>query len=510
MNAPAGIKPITIPTTTISHWIDGKPVAGSGRAAPVYNPSLGRVIREVSLGTKAEVDRAVSSAVRAFPDWSGQTALRRARVLFGFKELLDRDAKRIARVISEEHGKTIDDALGEVARGIEVVEFACGAPHLLKGEFSDNVGRGVDSYSLRQPLGVVAGVTPFNFPAMVPLWMFPIALVCGNSFVLKPSERDPSASLLLAELLAEAGLPDGVLNVIHGDKEAVDALLDHPQVAALSFVGSTPVARYLQGRGVANGKRVQALGGAKNHMVVMPDADLGAATEALIGAAYGSAGERCMAISVAVAVGDQVADALIGKLRHRLAHLRIGASDLAGVEMGPLVTPAHLARVREYIDIGVREGAKLVLDGRTHSASSLAEGFFLGPSLFDAVRSDMRIYREEIFGPVLSVVRVADYRAAVELINGHEYANGTAVFTQNGAIARAFVADVEVGMVGVNVPIPVPMAFHSFGGWRNSMFGDHHAYGTEGFRFYTRLKTVTQRWPEADAVRADFVMPTMK
>jgi len=510
MNAPAGIKPITTPTTTISHWIDGKPVAGSGRAAPVYNPSLGRVIREVSLGTKAEVDRAVSSAVRAFPDWSRQTALRRARVLFGFKELLDRDAKRIARVISEEHGKTIDDALGEVTRGIEVVEFACGAPHLLKGEFSDNVGRGVDSYSLRQPLGVVAGVTPFNFPAMVPLWMFPIALVCGNSFVLKPSERDPSASLLLAELLAEAGLPDGVLNVIHGDKEAVDALLDHPQVAALSFVGSTPVARYLQGRGVANGKRVQALGGAKNHMVVMPDADLGAATEALIGAAYGSAGERCMAISVAVAVGDQVADALLGKLRHRLAHLRIGASDLAGVEMGPLVTPAHLARVREYIDIGVREGAKLVLDGRTHSASSLAEGFFLGPSLFDAVRSDMRIYREEIFGPVLSVVRVADYRAAVELINGHEYANGTAVFTQNGAIARAFVADVEVGMVGVNVPIPVPMAFHSFGGWRNSMFGDHHAYGTEGFRFYTRLKTVTQRWPEADAVRADFVMPTMK
>ena len=510
MNAPAGIKPITTPTTTISHWIDGKPVAGSGRAAPVYNPSLGRVIREVSLGTKAEVDRAVSSAVRAFPDWSRQTALRRARVLFGFKELLDRDAKRIARVISEEHGKTIDDALGEVTRGIEVVEFACGAPHLLKGEFSDNVGRGVDSYSLRQPLGVVAGVTPFNFPAMVPLWMFPIALVCGNSFVLKPSERDPSASLLLAELLAEAGLPDGVLNVIHGDKEAVDALLDHPQVAALSFVGSTPVARYLQGRGVANGKRVQALGGAKNHMVVMPDADLGAATEALIGAAYGSAGERCMAISVVVAVGDQVADALVGKLRHRLAHLRIGASDLAGVEMGPLVTPAHLARVREYIDIGVREGAKLVLDGRTHSASSLAEGFFLGPSLFDAVRSDMRIYREEIFGPVLSVVRVADYRAAVELINGHEYANGTAVFTQNGAIARAFVADVEVGMVGVNVPIPVPMAFHSFGGWRNSMFGDHHAYGTEGFRFYTRLKTVTQRWPEADAVRADFVMPTMK
>jgi malonate-semialdehyde dehydrogenase (acetylating)/methylmalonate-semialdehyde dehydrogenase len=513
MNAPAGIKPITAPATShsfIQHWIDGKPASGSGRHAPVYNPSLGRVVRQVSLATTAEVDRAVSSAARAFPEWSHQTALRRARVLFRFKDLLDRDARRIARVISEEHGKTIDDALGEVTRGIEVVEFACGAPHLLKGEFSDNVGRGVDSYSLRQPLGVVAGVTPFNFPAMVPMWMFPIALACGNSFVLKPSERDPSASLLLAELLSEAGLPDGVFNVIHGDKEAVDALLDHPQVAALSFVGSTPVARYLQERGVANGKRVQALGGAKNHMVVMPDADLGAATEALIGAAYGSAGERCMAISVAVAVGDAVADALIDKLTQRLAHLRIGASDAAGVEMGPLVTPAHLARVREYIDIGVREGAKLVLDGRAHSAAALADGFFLGPTLFDAVRADMRIYREEIFGPVLGIVRVADLRAALDLINGHEYANGTAVFTQSGAVARAFAAEVEVGMVGINVPIPVPMAFHSFGGWRNSMFGDHHAYGAEGFRFYTLLKTVTQRWPEAEAVRAEFVMPTMK
>jgi malonate-semialdehyde dehydrogenase (acetylating)/methylmalonate-semialdehyde dehydrogenase len=467
------------------------------------------VVRQVSLATTAEVDRAVSSAARAFPDWSHHSPLRRARVLFRFKELLDRDAKRIARAISAEHGKTVDDALGEVTRGIEVVEFACGAPQLLKGEFSDNVGRGVDSYSLRQPLGVVAGVTPFNFPAMVPMWMFPIALACGNSFVLKPSERDPSASLLLAELLTEAGLPDGVFNVIHGDKEAVDALLDHPRVAAVSFVGSTPVARYLQSRGVANGKRVQALGGAKNHMVVMPDADLGAATEALIGAAYGSAGERCMAISVAVAVGDAVADALIEKLKQRLAHLRIGASDAAGVEMGPLVTPTHLARVREYIDIGAREGAKLVLDGRSHSAAA-GDGFFLGPTLFDAVRPEMRIYREEIFGPVLAVVRVPDYRAALELVNAHEYANGTAVFTQSGAVARAFASEVEVGMVGVNVPIPVPMAFHSFGGWRNSMFGDHHAYGAEGFRFYTRLKTVTQRWPEADAVRADFVMPTMK
>jgi malonate-semialdehyde dehydrogenase (acetylating) / methylmalonate-semialdehyde dehydrogenase len=509
MNASVEHKPIAAPAT-ISHWIDGKAVAGGGRTAPVYNPSLGRVVRQVNLATQAEVDRAVASAAAAFPGWSQQTALRRARVLFRFKELLDRDAKRIARTISEEHGKTLDDALGEVTRGIEVVEFACGAPQLLKGEFSDNVGRGVDSYSLRQPLGVVAGVTPFNFPVMVPLWMLPIALACGNSFVLKPSERDPSASLLLAALLAEAGLPDGVLNVIQGDKEAVDALLDHPQVAALSFVGSTPVARYIQARGVANHKRVQALGGAKNHMVVMPDADLGAATEALIGSAYGSAGERCMAISVAVAVGDGLADALIGKLTQRLAQLRIGAADAAGVEMGPLVTPAHLARVRDYIEIGVREGARLVVDGRTHSAASLADGFFVGPSLFDAVRPEMRIYREEIFGPVLGIVRVADFRAAVELINGHEFANGTAVFTQSGAVARAFAAEVEVGMVGVNVPIPVPMAFHSFGGWRNSMFGDHHAYGSEGFRFYTRLKTVTQRWPDADALRAEFVMPTMK
>src|SRR5580692_10351225 len=407
MNASVEHEPSTV-SGTISHWIDGKTVAGSGRTAPVYNPSLGRVVRQVSLATQAEVDRAVASAARAFVGWSHQTPLSRARVLFRFKELLDRDAKRIARVISEEHGKTLDDALGEVTRGIEVVEFATGAPHLLKGEFSDSVGRGVDSYSLHQPLGVVAGVTPFNFPAMVPMWMFPIALVCGNSFVLKPSERDPSASLLLAELLTEAGLPDGVFNVIQGDKEAVDALLDHPQVAALSFVGSTPVARYIRGRGVANGKRVQALGGAKNHMVVMPDADLGAATEALIGAAYGSAGERCMAISVAVAVGDQVADALIEKLTQRLARLNIGAPDVAGVEMGPLVTPAHLARVRDYIELGVREGASLVMDGRTHSAASLTGGFFLGPSLFDAVRPEMRIYREEIFGPVLGIVRVAD------------------------------------------------------------------------------------------------------
>ncbi len=509
MNNPASQRPVAAPAR-IPHWIDGKPFAGMGRTAPVYNPSLGRVVREVSLATRAELDRAVASAERAFADWSRQSALRRARVMFRFKELLDRDAKRIALAVSEEHGKTLDDALGEVTRGIEVVEFACGAPQLLKGEFSDSVGRGVDSFSLRQPLGVVAGVTPFNFPAMVPLWMLPIALVCGNSFILKPSERDPSASLLLAELLAEAGLPDGVCNVLQGDKEAVDGLLDHPKVAALSFVGSTSVARHLQSRGAGTGKRVQALGGAKNHMVVMPDADLAAATEALTGAASGAAGERCMALAVAVAVGDATADELIARLTQRLAQLRVGPSDQSGVEMGPLVTPAHLARVREYIDIGLREGATLVLDGRNHRAALRAEGFFLGPTLFDQVRPGMRIYCEEIFGPVLGVVRVPDYRRAVELINAHEYANGTAVFTRSGAVARAFVNDIEVGMVGVNVPIPVPMAFHSFGGWRNSMFGDHAAYGAEGFRFYTRLKTVTQRWPEPDSVRAEFVMPTMK
>lgn len=504
----AGSRPASVPST-IPHWIDGKPLSACGRAAPVYNPSLGCVIREVQLADPAQVDRAVASAWRAFPQWSQLTPLRRARVLFRFKELLDRHAARIARTISEEHGKTQDDALGEVTRGIEIVEFACGAPHLLKGDFSDSVGRGVDSFSRREPLGVVAGVTPFNFPAMVPLWMIPVALACGNTFVLKPSERDPSASVLLAELLTEAGLPEGALNVVHGDREAVDALLDHPGITALSFVGSTPVARYLYTRATEAGKRVQALGGAKNHLVVMPDADLDSATEALVGAAFGSAGERCMAISVAVVVGDRVADSLVERLKERLARLRVGAADEPGVEMGPLVTAAHRARVTDHIDVGVREGAKLVLDGRMHAASASA-GFFLGPSLFDAVRPHMHIYREEIFGPVLGIVRVPDYRSAVDLVNAHEFANGTAVFTRSGAVARAFAADIEVGMVGINVPIPVPMAFHSFGGWRNSMFGDHCMHGLEGFRFYTRLKTVTQRWPESEAVRAEFVMPTMK
>jgi malonate-semialdehyde dehydrogenase (acetylating) / methylmalonate-semialdehyde dehydrogenase len=505
--------PFTTPTAAsavISHWIGGRLVPAAGPRSPVYNPTKGQAIREVALAGPTEVDQAVASAKAAFPGWARLPALRRARVLFRFKELLDQNAKTIARVLSEEHGKTVSDAEGEVTRGIEVVEFACGAPQLLKGEFSDSVGTGVDSYNLRQPLGVVAGITPFNFPAMVPMWMFPIALVCGNCFVLKPSERDPSASLILASLLTEAGLPDGVFNVVQGDKAAVDALLAHPDVAAVSFVGSTPVARYIQQQGIAHGKRVQALGGAKNHMIVMPDADLAATTEALVGAAYGSAGERCMAVSVAVAVGDATADALIASTVERLRQLKVGASDAAGVEMGPLVTRAHLDRVRGYIDIGIAEGAKLVLDGRGLKVAGHESGFFLGPTLFDNVRPDMRIYREEIFGPVLCVVRVPDYQSAIRLINGHEFANGTAVFTTSGAVARSFAHEIEVGMVGINVPIPVPMAFHSFGGWRHSLFGDHAAYGTEGVRFYTRLKTVTQRWPEPSAVRADFSMPTMK
>jgi malonate-semialdehyde dehydrogenase (acetylating)/methylmalonate-semialdehyde dehydrogenase len=463
----------------------------------------------VHFADATEVARAVASAVRALPAWSQESAARRARVMFRFKELLEANADRIARTISQEHGKTVEDALGEVTRGIEVVEFACGAPQLLKGDYSDGVGRGVDSFSLRQPLGVVAGITPFNFPAMVPMWMFPIALVCGNAFILKPSERDPSASILLAELLKEAGLPDGAFNVVHGDREAVEALLEHPQVVGVSFVGSSAVARQLQAHAVRNGKRVQALGSAKNHMIIMPDADPDAATQALVGAAYGSAGERCMAISVAVTVGDAVADALIARLKRRLAELRVGPADEPGVEMGPLVSQQHRTRVRDYLEIGSREGANLVLDGRAHPSAE-RPGFFLGPSLFDGVRPEMRIYREEIFGPVLAVVRVSDYRAAVQLVNAHEFANGAAIFTQSGAIARSFVADVEVGMVGVNVPIPVPMAFHSFGGWRHSLFGDHHAYGAEGFRFYTRLKTVTQRWPEAREVRPDFSMPTSR
>jgi malonate-semialdehyde dehydrogenase (acetylating)/methylmalonate-semialdehyde dehydrogenase len=494
----------------VGHFIGGQVSAGaSARRAAVYDPALGQAVREVALAGSDDVNAAVRSAQAAAPSWGRTPPLRRARVLMRFRELLGTQGKELARVLAQEHGKTLADAEGEITRGIEVVEFALGAPHLLKGEFSERVGAGVDSFSLRAPLGVVAGITPFNFPAMAPMWMFPVALACGNAFILKPSERDPSVSLLLADLLRQAGLPDGVFNVIQGDKLAVDALLEHPGVAAISFVGSTPIARYVHTQATRHGKRVQALGGAKNHAIVMPDADLDASSEALIGAAYGSAGERCMAISVAVAVGASTADALIGRLRARIATLRVGAQDAPATDMGPLITAAAKMRVERCIGEGAAAGATLLVDGRGLRVPGFEQGFFVGPTLFDHVSPAMRIYREEIFGPVLCVVRVPDFATALELVNTHEFANGAAIFTRSGALAHAFARDAEVGMVGVNVPIPVPMAFHSFGGWRNSLFGDHHMHGAEGVRFYTRLKTVTQRWPEADSVQADFVMPTM-
>ena len=495
-----------VPSATIRHWVHGKPVTGGERTLPVFDPSRGCIVRELECAGPDEVAQAVASAERAFPAWARTTPSRRARILFRFRELLEANSARLAALIAEEHGKTRADAAGELARGIEVVEFACGGPQLLKGEFSGNAGSGVDSFGMREPLGVVAGVTPFNFPAMVPLWMFPIALAAGNTFVLKPSERDPSAPLLLAQLMSEAGAPPGVLNVVQGDRTAVDGLLDHPRIAAVSFVGSTPVARYVHARASASGKRVQALGGAKNHLVVMPDADLQSAAQALVGAAFGSAGERCMAVSVAVAVGDGVADALLERLTRGIAALRVGRSDEEGVDMGPLVTEAQRARVREYIECGVEEGARLVVDGRAHRAARLP-GFFLGPSLFDAVRPHMRIYREEIFGPVLDLVRVGSCREAIDLINAHELANGAALFTRSGAVARDFIAEVAVGMVGVNVPIPVPVAFHSFGGWRGSLYGDYHVYGMEGLRFYTRLKTVSQCWPQSEVPQPTLAMP---
>jgi malonate-semialdehyde dehydrogenase (acetylating)/methylmalonate-semialdehyde dehydrogenase len=429
--------------------------------------------------------------------------------MFRFKALLDAHIDELAAVITSEHGKVLADARGEVTRGVEVVEFACGIPHLLKGEFSDNVGGGVDCWSLRQPLGVCAGITPFNFPAMVPLWMFPVAIACGNTFVLKPSEKDPSCGLRLAELLAEAGLPPGVFNVVNGDRESVDTLLTDNDVAAISFVGSTPVAKHVYETAARAGKRVQALGGAKNHMVVMPDADTKLAAQALMGAAYGSAGERCMAISVAIAVGD-AGDRLIAELRPLIAALKVGPGTAAGVEMGPLITREHLQRVRDYIEVGVKEGATLVVDGRSLQVAGHADGFYLGASLFDRVEPQMRIYREEIFGPVLVVVRVPDLQTALRLVNEHEFGNGTAIFTRDGDAARTFTHHVQVGMVGVNVPIPVPMAFHSFGGWKRSLFGDLHVHGPDGVRFYTRMKTVTSRWPSSPRGGSDFVMPTMK
>ncbi|MBA4709991.1 MULTISPECIES: CoA-acylating methylmalonate-semialdehyde dehydrogenase [Aquitalea] len=493
---------------TIAHFIGGELYQGqSGRVADVYNPALGEVVAQVGLASVDEVNAAVANARRAFPAWAETSPLKRSRVMFKFKELLEANQRQLAEIISAEHGKVVSDALGEVTRGLEVVEFACGIPQLLKGEFTEQVGTGIDSHSMRQPLGVVAGITPFNFPAMVPLWMLPVAIACGNCFILKPSERDPSAALFLADLLQQAGLPDGVFNVVHGDKLAVDTLLTHPDVAAISFVGSTPIAQYIYETGARHGKRVQALGGAKNHMVVMPDADLDGTVEALMGAGYGSAGERCMAISVAVAVGD-VADKLVERLKARAATLKIGVGADAAAEMGPLVTRQHRDKVKGYVDQGVAEGATLLLDGRDYQHPGHENGFFLGPCLFDHVTPEMTIYKEEIFGPVLSVVRVPDFDSAVNLINAHPYANGTAIFTRSGGAAREFSHRIQVGMVGVNVPIPVPMAFHSFGGWKASLFGDHHMHGPEGVRFYTRMKTITSRWPEK--LTAEFVMPTMK
>jgi len=501
--------PLDSPLPLLGHWIAGQRVAGqSGRSGPVFDPAAGIARRRVAFASRSETEQAIAAACAAQPAWAATPPLQRARVLFRFKALLDAHRDELAATITSEHGKVFDDARGEVTRGLEVVEFACGIPQLLKGEFSDSVGSGVDSWSLRQPVGVCAGITPFNFPVMVPLWMFPIAIACGNAFVLKPSEKDPSCPLRLAELLAEAGLPAGVFNVVNGDREAVDTLLADPRVGALSFVGSTPVAEHVYRTASQHGKRVQALGGAKNHMVVMPDANPELAADALMGAAYGSAGERCMAISVAVTVGS-AADPLVAALRQKLGALRIGPGTGA-VDMGPLVTAEHRDRVRGYIDTGVAEGADLVVDGRKLQAPGLGQGFFLGPTLFDRVTPAMRIWREEIFGPVLVVVRCDSLAAALDIVNRHEFGNGTAIFTRDGRAAREFTRRVAAGMVGINVPIPVPMAFHSFGGWRRSLFGDLHVHGPDGVRFYTRLKTVTGRWFPDDAPGgADYLMPTM-
>ena len=497
-------------TYRVSNFINGQPQESrSERQGAIFNPACGKQQGSVGLSSAAECQEAIAIAERAFVDWSQTPPLVRARVFFRFKELMEQHRDELAQLISREHGKVFSDAQGELTRGLEVVEFACGIPHLLKGEHSLNVGRGVDSYSMMQPVGVCAGITPFNFPAMVPLWMFPVAIACGNTFILKPSEKDPSLSLRMAELLKEAGLPDGVLNVVNGDKEVVDVLLTDPRVGAVSFVGSTPIAQYIYATASAHGKRVQALGGAKNHMVVMPDADLDQAVSALMGAAYGAAGERCMAISVAVVVGDETADALVAKLTPLVEKLRVGPGlgQSPENEMGPLISKEHLTKVRGYVDQGVAEGAALRVDGRTLSHD---EGYFIGGCLFDEVTPEMRIYREEIFGPVLSIVRVPDYETALRLINEHEYGNGTAIFTCDGDTARDFTARVQVGMVGVNVPIPVPMAFHSFGGWKRSIFGPLNMHGPDGVRFYTRMKTVTARWPQSLRSGAEFSMPTTK
>ncbi|MFB0899600.1 MAG: CoA-acylating methylmalonate-semialdehyde dehydrogenase [Polaromonas sp.] len=504
----------TSPPTTIAHHVNGRLSAGTSvRQQNVFNPATGAITSQVALANAADVDAAVVAAKAAFPAWSDTPPIRRARVMFKFLELLNQHKDQLAHLITAEHGKVFTDAQGEVARGIDIVEFACGIPQLLKGDFTDQVSTGLDNWTLRQPLGVVAGITPFNFPVMVPMWMFPVAIAAGNCFILKPSPIDPSASLFMADLLKKAGLPDGVFNVVQGDKEAVDALLVHPDVHAISFVGSTPIANYIYETGAHHGKRVQALGGAKNHMVVMPDADLDQAVDALIGAGYGSAGERCMAISVAVLVGD-VADRLLPKLQARAEQLVIKNGVNLDAEMGPIVTAAAHQRITGYIDLGVEEGATLLVDGRSFTGAQAGagceQGFWMGGTLFDHVTPDMRIYKEEIFGPVLGCVRVKDLAEAIHLINAHEFGNGVSCFTRDGNVAREFSRRIQVGMVGINVPIPVPMAWHGFGGWKKSLFGDMHAYGEEGVRFYTKQKSIMQRWPESIGKGAEFVMPTAK
>jgi len=492
----------------LGHYIGGAEVADDNRPAPVHNPATGQVTKQVAMASRTTVQSAIAAAEAAFPAWRDTPPAKRARIMFRFKQLLEEHADQIAAAITDEHGKVFDDAMGEFGRGVEVVDYACGIPELLKGEYSRNVGPGVDSWSDFQPLGVVAGITPFNFPAMVPMWMYPMAIACGNTFVLKPSEKDPSAPMITARLLSEAGLPDGVFNIVNGDKEAVDTILEDPRVQAVSFVGSTPIAEYIYATGTANGKRVQALGGAKNHAVIMPDADLDNAVSALMGAAFGSCGERCMAISVAVCVGDEAADAVVRKLRKEIAGLKVGPGTDNANHMGPLVTGAHRDKVRGYVDLGVEEGATLVADGRDLVVDGFENGFFLGPCLFDHVTTDMRIHREEIFGPVLCVMRAESEEHAMEIINDHEYGNGTCIFTRDGEAARYFADHIRVGMVGINVPLPVPVAYHSFGGWKRSLFGDLYAYGPDSVRFYTRRKTITQRWPSGGVrEKAQFSFP---
>ena len=494
----------------IQHYINGKIYKGSSsRKGKVFNPATGAQESEVILGTKSDLDHAVENAKTAFEKWSQVTPLQRARIIFKYKELIEKNYDELTKLIVSEHGKVYEDAKGSLTRGLEIVEFACGIPQMLKGEFTENVGTNIDSWSMRQPLGVCAGITPFNFPAMVPMWMFPMAIACGNTFILKPSEKDPSCSIRLAQLFSEAGLPEGVLNVVNGDKEVVDSILTNKDIKAVSFVGSTPIAKYIYENAAKNEKRVQALGGAKNHCVVMPDCDMDQAVNGLMGAAYGSAGERCMAQSVAVAVGG-IGDKLVEKLSKKVEALKVGPGLDKNSEMGPLVTKEHLEKVKGYVDLGVKEGAKLVVDGRNIKLQGYENGFFIGGCLFDNVTKNMRIYNEEIFGPVLSVVRVKDFNDAIKLINDHEFGNGTSVYTRDGDVGRTFANKIKVGMVGINIPIPVPVAFHSFGGWKRSLFGDLHMHGPEGVKFYTKLKTITSRWPSGIGSDPEFVMPTMK